>query len=164
VTDEEKKRAEFAGSTYFGVNEPERLTHETAREAIQGYFEESFNFDFEGTPKLWAEQHAPLEVIGYEPMKVDDKRGKRMADWAVDHAIQDLFEDGFLDPDEDSQDVLKGDHWTLAHKEIAAAFDKAIKQQRIWGCEAVARREFPEEELLQILKDGFPEEFEEEKP
>lgn len=152
----------FFTAKYYDCKESERLTHESAEEAIVDFFEGYV----ETGHKLRAiiEECCPFEVVAYEHLVIDDDMLLSCSEDALEAAVESLsnYED-YWDPDGDGPGVTREKLKAVAPK-MLGILRELFEGISVWGCTVVARRNYNLEEIVAILREDdktrFPEDAE----
>ena len=146
----------FDNATYYDCSDPEQLAHETVADALESIFDYSYEQGESITACI--ARLAPVIVTAYERMAIDEKWCARQAERLAENLTQTLEEE-FGNPD---GTTLVIENTQPIEALIRAAVDRAAKEARVWGCEAVATREYSATEIEAVLRAHCPSWFEEE--
>lgn len=107
---------------YWGLEGDKRLTCTTIEERMEELHE-----DCEGN------LGETVEIVGYDPMVIDEKEQARFAAWVLESLLVNIDESEFGGEDYTSE--------TPVMKEAAAEFiKKIVAEYKVWPCDEVCRK------------------------
>ena len=141
----------FAEAKFYDCQDPETLYHFEVEDAIERYLDDAWEPGKTKSMRQLIADLCPITVKAYNPMKISNRWPESMAERFLEDMEENLGEE-YGNPDGDTE--FWSEHQrTEIQKELEAVLAKAAAGAEVWACEDVAKREYSEEEVLEIM-DG----------
>jgi len=143
----------FAEAKYYDCQDPEQLYHTEVEEAIERYIDDAWEPGQTKSMRQLIADLCPITVTAYNPMKVSDRWPESMAERFLEDMEENLGEE-YGNPDGDTE--FWSEHQrTEIKKELEAVLAKAVAGAEVWACEDVAKREYSEAEVFEMMADDL---------